>query len=160
MLAQCSPAVAIHKLVGQAVRWALTLSALWSTWALAADFRALGYATAARVVPNETAAVAFYYGKGTPVEVIQELDGWAQVRDREGEGLYWVPRAALSTQRTVITVHAETEVRSAPDSQAALVMVLPENAVVPLTSSAHPGWVEVLTPNGPGFIAKRDVWGW
>ena len=160
MLAHCSPAFAIRKPIGQAVRWAFTLSALWSIWAAAADFRALGYAAPARVAPNETAPVAFYYGKGTPVEVIQEIDGWAQVRDKEGEGLYWVPRAALSTQRTIITVHPETEVRSAPDPQAALVMVLPENAVVPLTSTVPPGWVEVVTPNGPGFIAKRDVWGW
>lgn len=128
----------------------------------AADYRSVRDPVPVRQTPQEQAPIAFYYGPGTPVELIQERNGWAQVRDKDGGGLFWVPAHALSTERTVITRHPETEVRSAPDKSAALLAVLPANAVLRLrpTQQTQPGWVAVETAQGTGYVAKRDVWGW
>ncbi|WP_217125493.1 SH3 domain-containing protein [Hydrogenophilus thiooxidans] len=130
--------------------------------AYAADYRSVRDPVPARTVPEEQAPIAFYYGPGTPVELIQVRNGWAQVRDKDGGGLFWIPADALTTQRTVITRHGETEVRSAPDQSAALLSVLPANAVLRLDTTQHtpPGWVAVETAQGTGYVAKTDVWGW
>ncbi|GAB6080075.1 SH3 domain-containing protein [Hydrogenophilus thermoluteolus] len=144
-------------------RLALLVTAYcFATNAYAADYRSVREPVPVRKAPQEQAPIAFYYGPGTPVELIQERNGWAQVRDKDGGGLFWVPANALTTQRTVITRHAETEVRSAPDKSAALLSVLPANAVLRLNTAQRtpPGWVAVETAQGTGYVAKRDVWGW
>lgn len=136
------------------------LSLLFSSFSWAADYRSIREAAPARLSPDESATPLFYYGAGTPVELIQELNGWAQVRDKEGGGLFWLPAQNLSSNRTVITLHDETEVRSAPNPNSALLVILPANAILSVRDTSLPGWVEVVTAKGNGFVAKRDVWGW
>ncbi|MCX7946162.1 MAG: SH3 domain-containing protein [Hydrogenophilus sp.] len=131
----------------------------YSPATLSADFLSVVRATPVYEAPDPTSPIRFYLAAGTPVELIQTRDGWAQIRDKEGGGLFWLPDHLLSTTRTVITVD-ETDLRSAPSDDASILMTLPANAIFPLERADIPGWVEVTTPQGRGYIRKNHLWGW
>ncbi len=136
------------------------LAALPGSAVQAAEYASIAAPTEARPAPIPEAAPAFVWLAGTPVEVIQRRDGWAQVRDKDGGGLFWVPETAISPARTVITRHHDVALRSAPQDDAAIIATLPAETILPLLDARAPGWLEVSVGQRRGFIRKRDAWGW
>ena len=148
-----------HSFLDELVHWGLLVAlALWLPVALAQGipYRSVTTHTPAYLAPEEPVPV-FYLLPGTPVELIRDQGGWAQIRDADG-GLYWVPSANLDPRRTVIVTVDRAEVRSAPDPEAAIVFEVERNVVLSLLAT-HDGWVEVAHGSLRGFISRSAVWG-
>jgi SH3-like domain-containing protein len=127
--------------------------------AAAADFRSIG--SPAAVLwdsPSEKGRRIFVVPRGMPVEVLSSLPGWIKVRDFAGDS-YWVMRADLGTQRTVIAT-AAAPLRSSPQDTAATIAQLDRGVVLELTEAAPAGWVRVRHRDGAtGWVKASDVWG-
>jgi len=85
--------------------WCLGLSA----GSLAAEFRqTIEAATISYEGPSTRAARQFIYGRGTPLEVVVQIEGWFKVRDAQG-ALTWVERRAVG-ERTHVQVVGQASV--------------------------------------------------
>lgn len=127
--------------------------------ALALDYRSLTDnaivydASSAKSVPQ------FILLKGTPVELLTSITGWAKVREASG-GIGWVERTALSEKRQVIVTANSAEVRQNPASDSALLFTASKDVVLELIEKPGGPWARVRHRDGrTGFIDIRSVWG-
>lgn len=109
--------------------------------------------------PSARGKKLFVLSRGTPVEVLVNLDNWARVRDASGE-LAWTERKALSDKRTVVVTAANATVRAKEDDAAPPVFQATGGVVLEYVEPGAPGWIRVRHRDGDsGFVRIGQVWG-
>jgi SH3-like domain-containing protein len=139
------------------------LGAAGATGVVHADFRqTTDSATIAYEGPSAKATKQFIYSRGTPVEVVVNIEGWVKVRDATGM-LAWIERKALGERSNVQVKLPTADVYSAPDA-ASPVLFRADNGVllqivVPQPANAG-AWTQVRHRDGQtGFVRLDSVFG-
>lgn len=127
-------------------------------WAL--EFRAVAEAGAVMYdAPSQKARPMFVVARGTPVEVVVSLEGWAKVRDAAGD-IAWIDKRALGDKHMLIVTAPSAEVRSRPEAGAPLVFAAEKDVLLELVEAGPPGWAKVHHRDGEsGFVRVNQVWG-
>lgn len=108
--------------------------------------------------PSVQAKKLFILSQNYPVEIIVTLDHWLKVRDASG-ALAWIESKALGEKRSVIVNVAQADIRSQPDSAAALVFRAERDVALELLEISG-AWIKIKHRDGlSGYIAAKDVWG-
>jgi SH3-like domain-containing protein len=128
-----------------------------------ADFRQTSAeATVAFEGPSAKATKQYIYSRGTPVEVVVQIEGWLKVRDAQG-ALAWVEKKAL-TDRTNVQVKAPiADVLATPDA-ASPVLFRAETGVLLTLVMPQPAnagaWAQVRHRDGQaGFVRLEALFG-
>jgi SH3-like domain-containing protein len=128
-----------------------------------ADFRQTSAeATIAFEGPSAKATRQYLYSRGTPVEVVVQIEGWLKVRDAQG-ALAWVEKKAL-TDRTNVQIKTPTaDALAAPDAASPIVFRA-ENGVLLTLVTPQPqntgAWAQVRHRDGQvGFIRVDALFG-
>jgi SH3-like domain-containing protein len=128
-----------------------------------ADFRQTSAdATIAFEGPSAKATRQYLYSRGTPVEVVVQIEGWLKVRDAQG-ALAWVEKKAL-TDRTNVQVKAPVaDALAAPDAASPIVFRA-ENGVLLTLVTPQPSnagaWAQVRHRDGQtGFVRVDALFG-
>lgn len=107
-----------------------------------------------------------YRRAGLPVEVVQEFEGWRQVRDAEG-ATGWVLQSFLSGRRTALVlpweakdgaVRPQVSLRD-DDSDSARPVATVEAGVVASVISCNGRWCRVTIDQFRGWIEQNKLWG-
>lgn len=128
-----------------------------------ADFRQTSdVATVAFEGPSARATKQFIYSRGTPVEVVVQIEGWVKVRDAQGT-LAWLEKKAL-TDRTNVQVKAPTaEAYASPDAASAIVFRAENGVLLQLVAPQPPNagaWAQVRHRDGQtGFVRLDALFG-
>ncbi len=127
--------------------------------ALAIEYRTVNIATVLYDAPSLRGSKLFVIRRGTPVELVVNLEGWSKVRDADG-GLAWIEAAALVKRRSVIVTVARAQVRQNADEAAALVFEAEKNVSLEYLETSPGGWVKVRHREGQtGFVRANQIWG-
>ena len=128
-----------------------------------ADFRQTsGDATIAFEGPSAKATRQYLYSRGTPVEVVVQIEGWLKVRDAQGS-LAWVEKKAL-TDRTNVQVKSPTaDALATPDTASAIVFRAESGVLLTLVMPQPPNtgaWAQVRHRDGQvGFVRMDTLFG-
>lgn len=116
-------------------------------------------ATIAFEGPSAKATKQFVYSRGTPLDVIVQIEGWAKVRDAQGS-LVWVERKAL-TERSFVQIKAPiADVYSSADMNNAVAFRAENGVLLQLVSPPSSGWVQVRHRDGQtGYIRAEALFG-
>ncbi|HMW54642.1 MAG TPA: SH3 domain-containing protein [Accumulibacter sp.] len=137
----------------------LLLGAGLAVPALAIEYRTVNIATVLYDAPSLRGSKLFVIRRGTPVELVVNLEGWSKVRDADG-GLAWIEAAALVKRRSVIVTVARAQVRQNADEAAALVFEAEKNVSLEYLETSPGGWVKVRHREGQtGFVRVNQIWG-
>ena len=134
----------------------------WATGAHA-DFRQTSAdATIAFEGPSAKATRQFLYSRGTPLEVVVQIEGWTKVRDASGT-LAWIERKALAERTNVQVKAATADAMAAPDAASPIVFRA-ENGVLLTLVAPQPAnagaWAQVRHRDGQtGFIRLDALFG-
>ena len=128
--------------------------------AAAAEFRStVESATVFYDAPSVKSRALFVVGRGYPVEVMVNLEGWTKVRDAGGS-VVWVQSKGLTQKRTVVVRRRVAEVRAGPEDSAAVAFKVGQNVLLELIETAPSGWVRVRhADGGTGFVRVTEIWG-
>lgn len=144
----------------------LMLSLLLSVAAFGAahaEFRqTVDVATVAFEGPSAKAARQYLYPRGTPLEVVVQIEGWVKVRDVQGE-LVWLERKSLGTRTNVVVKTPVADVYAAPDVASPIVFRA-ENGVTLQLVTPQPAdagaWTQVRHRDGQvGFMRMDTLFG-
>ena len=134
-----------------------------TTGAARADFRqTTADATIAFEGPSAKATKQYLYSRGTPVEVVVQIEGWLKVRDAQG-ALAWVEKKAL-TDRTHVQIKSPTaDALAAPEASSPIVFRA-ENGVLLTLVTPQPlntgAWAQVRHRDGQvGFVRVDALFG-
>jgi SH3-like domain-containing protein len=128
-----------------------------------ADFRQTSAdATIAFEGPSAKATKQYLYSRGTPVEVVVQIEGWLKVRDAQG-GLAWVEKKAL-TDRTNVQIKSPTaDALAAPDLASPIVFRAESGVLLTLVTPQPPNtgaWAQVRHRDGQvGFVRVDALFG-
>ena len=128
-----------------------------------ADFRQTSAdATIAFEGPSAKATKQYLYSRGTPVEVVVQIEGWLKVRDAQG-ALAWVEKKAL-TDRTNVQIKSPTaDALSAPDAASPIVFRAENGVLLTLVTPQPPNagaWAQVRHRDGQvGFVRVDALFG-
>ena len=128
-----------------------------------ADFRQTSAdATIAFEGPSAKATKQFLYSRGTPVEVVVQIEGWLKVRDAQG-ALAWVEKKAL-TDRTNVQIKSPMAVALvAPDVASPIVFRAETGVLLTLVTPQPPNagaWAQVRHRDGQvGFVRVDALFG-
>ena len=128
-----------------------------------ADFRQTGAdATIAFEGPSARATKQYLYSRGTPVEVVVQIEGWLKVRDAQG-ALAWVEKRAL-TDRTNVQIKSPTaDALAAPDAASHIVFRAENGVLLTLVTPQPPNagaWAQVRHRDGQvGFVRVDALFG-
>ncbi len=128
-----------------------------------ADFRQTSAeATIAFEGPSAKATRQYLYSRGTPVELVVQIEGWLKVRDAHG-ALAWVERKAL-TERTNVQIKSPTaDALAAPDAASAIVFRAENGVLLTLVVPQPPNtgaWAQVRHRDGQvGFVRVDALFG-
>ena len=135
------------------------LGALLAAPALALEFRSADTAAVLYDAPSQKGSRLFVIRRGTPVEVVVSLEGWAKVRDADG-GLAWIEKKNLVERRTLIVTATRASVRQSADESAPLVFEAEKGVALEFVEAAAAGWARVRHADGQsGFVRANQVWG-
>ena len=127
--------------------------------AAAIEFRSVDAATVLFDAPSQRGTRLFVIHRGTPVEVIVSLEGWAKVRDADG-GLAWIEKKFLSEKRSLLVIADRAAVRQRADESSPLVFEAARNVVLDYLESVPGGWIRVRHRDGEtGFVRANQIWG-
>ena len=127
--------------------------------ALAIEYRSVDAAAVLYDAPSQKGSKLFVIRRGTPVELVVNLEGWSKVRDAEG-GLAWVEAKHLVQRRTVIVTATRAQVRQGADESAPVAFEVEKNVSLNYLEAAPGGWVKVRHRDGAtGFVRANQVWG-
>jgi SH3-like domain-containing protein len=146
--------------VAEAIAAALIIAAAAAAnHAGAAEFRqTLEAATVSYEGPSTRATKQFIYSRGTPVEVVVQIEGWSKVRDALG-ALTWVERRALG-ERTQVQVTAATDVVANADGTGNVLYRAEPGLLLTLVAPPTGRFVQVRHRDGvTGFIRADVVFG-
>ncbi len=111
-----------------------------------------------REQPSDKGSIVYSADKFYPVEVIERKNGWALVRDFEGDKA-WVVEHALAKQTTVVisTDHANIREKASTDSE---VLFKVEHGEVFKVQEHKDHWIKVVDAHGDGGWVRADMtWG-
>ena len=138
---------------------AAVLAAGMAAPSLAIEFRTVDVPTVLYDAPSQKGGKLFVVRRGTPVELVVNLEGWSKVRDAEG-GLAWIESKYLVKRRAVIVTTPRAQVRVNPDEAAAIAFEALRNVSLVYLEAAPGGWVKVRHRDGEtGFVRANQVWG-
>lgn len=128
-----------------------------------ADFRqTTDNATVAYEGPSAKATKQFIYSRGTPVEVVVQIEGWVKIRDASGT-LAWIERKALGERSNVQVKLAVADVYTAPDAASPIVFRVDNGVLLQVVTPQPPNtgaWVQVRHRDGQtGFVRLDSVFG-
>lgn len=115
-----------------------------------------------REKPSETAKLKFSADQFYPVEVLETKNGWAKIRDFEGEEA-WVAERLLTKQPSVVISAEKANVRSAPNTSSPVVFKVERGEVFKIVdrkSLEKMEWLKVVDAKGEGGWIRDDMtWG-
>jgi SH3-like domain-containing protein len=139
---------------------AMLVAALVAPVAWAFDYASVGEATLLFDAPSQAAQPVLAIARGTPVEVVVQLDVWVKVRDPAGN-LAWMDRRLLSNQRMLMVTAERAQVHAQPDEAAPLVFEAAKDVLLELVQEGPAGWAKVKHRDGQeGFVKLSQVWGY
>ncbi|MCB1932993.1 MAG: SH3 domain-containing protein [Candidatus Accumulibacter sp.] len=126
---------------------------------LAVEFRTVDAATLLYDAPSQRGKRLFVIKRGTPVELVVHLEGWAKVRDSEG-GMAWIETRHLDKRHTVVVTASRAQIRERADEAAPVVFEAEQNVALDYLEMAPGGWVRVRHADGQsGYVRADQVWG-
>ncbi len=136
------------------------VAAAMSAPAAALEFRSVAENAAVLYdAPSAKAKKLFIVNHGYPVEIVVMVEGWAKVRDANGD-LTWIESKLLTDRRTVIIKVPQAQVRQSADDNAPLVFQAQQHVILELIEVASGGWLRVRHRDGQaGFIKVSQIWG-
>jgi SH3-like domain-containing protein len=134
-----------------------------TTGAAHADFRQTSAdATVAFEGPSAKATRMWLYSRGTPVEVVVQIEGWLKVRDAQG-ALAWVERRALSERSNVQIKPPTADILATPDAASPIVFRAESGVLLTLVTPQPPNtgaWAQVRHRDGQvGFVRLDALFG-
>jgi SH3-like domain-containing protein len=109
--------------------------------------------------PSAKANKLYIVNNGYPVEVVVGVEGWAKVRDVNGD-LTWIESKNLTDKRTVMVKVPLAQMRQSADDNAPVVFQAQQNVILDLVDVAGGGWLHVRHRDGQsGFVKASQVWG-
>lgn len=109
--------------------------------------------------PSAKAKKRYIVSSGYPVEIVVMVEGWAKVRDANGD-LTWIESKLLTDRRTVMIRVPQAQVRQSADDNAPVVFQAQQHVILDLLEVAGAGWLRVRHRDGQtGFIKVSQVWG-
>jgi SH3-like domain-containing protein len=106
-----------------------------------------------------------YRRAGLPIEILNEFEGWRQVRDAEG-AVGWVLHSLLSARRTALVLPWEIKNGTGPqvplladDRESAAKVALVEAGVLANVRSCDGAWCYVSVGDFRGYIQQKKLWG-
>jgi SH3-like domain-containing protein len=107
-----------------------------------------------------------YRRAGLPLEVVQEFEGWRQVRDAEGT-TGWVLQSFLSGRRTALVLPWDVKADRSPpqvslredDSEGATPVAIVEAGVIASVVACNGRWCRVAIDRYRGWIEQGKLWG-
>lgn len=133
------------------------------TSAAHADFRQTSAdATVAFEGPSAKATKQYLYSRGTPVEVVVQIEGWLKVRDAQG-ALAWVEKKALVDRTNVQIKSPIADALAAPDVASPIVFRAENGVLLTLVTPQPPNsgaWAQVRHRDGQvGFVRVDALFG-
>ena len=133
------------------------------TGAAHADFRQTSAeATIAFEGPSAKATKQYVYSRGTPVEVVVQIEGWLKVRDAQG-ALVWVEKKSLIERSNVQIKSPTADAMAAPDAASPIVFRAESGVLLTLVSPQPPNagaWAQVRHRDGQtGFVRVDALFG-
>ena len=111
-----------------------------------------------RVGPGTRYSIVWVYRKESlPVEIIQEFDGWREIRDGEGT-IGWVNKQMLQGKRTAVVKATIAVLRKAPEAHAKPVLRA-EAGVIGKLLECDIDWCKMQIDGRKGWINKSAIWG-
>lgn len=103
---------------------------------------------------------------GLPLEVINEFEGWRQVRDAEGT-TGWVLQSFLSGRRTALVTPWDVKSGAPPpqvpvrnsDSETARPIAFIEAGVIANVQGCDGRWCQVSIETYRGYLQQKQLWG-
>jgi SH3-like domain-containing protein len=132
--------------------------------ALADDFKQTSEAaTIGYEGPSTRATKQFLYSRGTPLEVLVQIEGWYKVRDSQG-ALVWVERKTLGERSNVqVKPAAPADVFASPDANAPIAFRVESGVLLSLVappSAATGAFAHVRHRDGQtGYVRLDAVFG-
>ena len=133
------------------------------TGAAHADFRQTSAdATIAFEGPSAKATKQYLYSRGSPVEVVVQIEGWLKVRDAQG-ALAWVEKKALTDRTNVQIKSPMADALAAPDMASPIVFRAETGVLLTLVTPQPPNtgaWAQVRHRDGQvGFVRVDALFG-
>ena len=126
---------------------------------LAIEYRTVDVPTVLYDAPSQRGGKSFVIRRGTPVELVVNLEGWSKVRDADG-GLAWIEAKHLVKRRTVIVTTPRAQIRQSPEESAPIAFEAARNVSLNYLEAAPGGWAKVRHRDGEtGFVRANQVWG-
>ncbi len=128
-----------------------------------ADFRQTSAdATVAFEGPSAKATKQYLYSRGTPVEVVVQIEGWLKVRDAQG-ALAWVEKKALVDRTNVQVKTPVADALAAPDAASAILFRAESGVLLTLVTPQPQNtgaWAQVRHRDGQvGFVRVDALFG-
>jgi SH3-like domain-containing protein len=137
----------------------LLLAAGLSGPLLAIEYRTVDAAAVLYDAPSQRGSRLFVIRRGTPVELVVNLEGWCKVRDADG-GLAWIEARYLARRRTVIVTAVRAQIRQSAEESAPVAFEAEKNVSLVYLEAAPGGWAKVRHRDGQaGFVHASQVWG-
>jgi SH3-like domain-containing protein len=133
------------------------------TGAAHAEFRQTSAdATIAFEGPSAKATRQYLYSRGTPVEVVVQIEGWLKVRDAQG-ALAWVEKKALVDRTNVQIKSPIADALAAPDVASPILFRAENGVLLTLVTPQPPNtgaWAQVRHRDGQvGFVRVDALFG-
>lgn len=128
--------------------------------AAAADFKSVANNAAILFdAPSSKAKKLYIVGRGYPLEITVQLQGWTKVRDANGS-FSWIETSELADRRTVMVKTPVARVRQSADDQAPVAFEAQQNVVLEVVAAEPAGWLQVRHEDGStGYVKAAQVWG-
>lgn len=127
--------------------------------AVAIEFRTVDTATVLYDAPSRKGSKLFVIKRGTPVELVVNLEGWAKVRDSEG-GLAWIESEYLGKRHSLVVIAERAQIRQSADQAAPLVFTAVKDVTLDYLETVPGGWVKVRHRDGQsGYVRVDQIWG-
>ncbi len=126
---------------------------------LAIEYRTVDAAAVLYDAPSPRGSKLFVVRRGTPVELVVNLEGWSKVRDADG-GLAWIEARYLAKRRTVIVTAVRAQIRQTAEESAPVAFEAEKNVSLVYLEAVPGGWAKVRHRDGQaGFVRASQVWG-
>lgn len=131
--------------------------------AAGSDFRSTTDAAVLYDAPSLKSKPLFAIGRGYPLEVIVNVEGWLKVRDASGT-VAWIEKKSTGDKRMLMVRVPTAEILAQPEASAPTVFRAEQNVLLelldPSAAATTPGWAKVRHRDGQtGFVRIQQVWG-
>lgn len=108
--------------------------------------------------PQESAKIKFSADRFYPVEVIEKKNGWAKVKDFEGDEA-WVAERLLAKQATVVISADRANIRERPSTSSDVLFKVERGEVFKIEERKE-HWIKIVDGRGDGGWIRDDMtWG-